>query len=109
MVTLTYGQLVEALAKNAAVRISSVRSDADLLSYYIQLLKHCESPNYIFVLSDGQVRIYFYGYGLQYIKSTDEEVNNLTLLSTLGFRSVAAQAPDFVLAMLCRKVIEENE
>ncbi len=108
MTTITYRELIEALVKNAAVRISSARS-ADLLSYYIQLLKHCESPNYIFVLSDGQVRIYFYGYGLQYIKSTDEEVNNLTLLSTLGFRSVAAQAPDFVLAMLCRKVIEENE
>jgi hypothetical protein len=105
---MNYKQLIEALTRNAAVKMTT--SD-DLLSSYMKLLKHCE-PSYVFTLSGDEVRIYYHGFGLQYIKSGEEEVDDLKLASILGYRSVAAEmtaAEKAIIVVMCKKIREDDE
>jgi hypothetical protein len=103
---MNYRELVDVLAKNAAVRVTT--SVADKLVNYIHASRWCLHPPATAIAIEGDSAIIYTPLDYR-VQNVEDQVGDSHLATFLGYRAIYLKAPSHEMILLCDEIKHDDE
>jgi hypothetical protein len=103
---MNYRELVDALGRNAAVRITT--SVVDKLANYIHAARWCARGSAAAIIAESG-RVYIYTPLDAAERGIDEQVSDSHISTILGYRAVYVKSQNYEMILMCDEIKHDDE